>query len=448
MKLSTLAILTWVAPFAAASDLAVERSNAKSGRSSMSCNGDFNDGVYLGAEVAEKLWKQQGSSCSNIWGFEESVENYLDNKYPTDTSNWKKNSCHQGMEKGAEQVVAKYEKQCLDDTPAECNDLGQAAAQIIAYDYCPFSAIEDEPVGYGAPNYKQSCRSVAYGVCEGAIYGYVRDNGCGISTSKLNQLQAKCGNQVDSMTGGEDATKLLSKTSQAEPANTLSFMKTTAVADDLANCFRKCERDFTEGSTEIERCRSYCRSAGNNSNTGGDYKNSRNTSGRYSDGVTKGKQEAEKIWRNNGSTCSYVWNFEDDVDQMLDRKYWADTSYNDGVKDGAEMIVNKYERQCLNNNVDECDDLGQAAAQIIAYDYCPISAIEDEPVGYGTPNYKATCRSVAYGICKGAIYGYVRDNGCGISTSTLLNLQDDCEYQVDSMTGGSVAAAKSNLRKV
>jgi hypothetical protein len=204
------------------------------------CDGDFNSGVYLGADVAEKMWKEQGSSCSNIWGFEDQVDNYLESKYPTDTSDWRKNSCHEGMKKGAgellcdhcnaldpfikkvsfheiqtrlhclifiDQVVAKYEKQCLDDTPDECYDLGQAAAQMIAFDFCPFSA-QSDATAYGQPNYKASCRSVAYGVCEGAIYNNVRDNGCSISTSQLNNLQNKCKGQVDSMTGGDSIVQV------------------------------------------------------------------------------------------------------------------------------------------------------------------------------------------------------------------------------------------------
>jgi hypothetical protein len=98
-----------------------------------SCNGDFNSGVYLGADVAEGIWHKNGASCSNVWGFEDQVEDYLEANYPTDTSDWRKNSCHQGMEKGADQVVDKYEKQCLDKTPKECMDLGNAAAQRETY---------------------------------------------------------------------------------------------------------------------------------------------------------------------------------------------------------------------------------------------------------------------------------------------------------------------------
>jgi hypothetical protein len=84
-------------------------------------------------------------------------------------------------------VVEKYEKQCLKNSSDECYDLGHVAAQMIAFDYCPFSAADEaSDTAYGQPNYKASCRSVAYGVCEGAIYGYVDENGCSISTSKLN----------------------------------------------------------------------------------------------------------------------------------------------------------------------------------------------------------------------------------------------------------------------
>lgn len=49
--------------------------------------------------------------------------------------------------------------------------------------------------------------------------------------------------------------------------------------------------------------------------------------------------------------------------------------------------------------------------------------------------YKATCRSVAYGICKGEVGSMVRANGCdNLTTSQLLNLQRKCRNMVDSMT--------------
>ena len=81
-----------------------------------------------GHDVAEAIWQSGGSACTQIWGYEKEVNEYLDENYPVNTGNWKTDACHSGIQKGAEQVVDQYENQCLDDTPEECNDLGQAAA--------------------------------------------------------------------------------------------------------------------------------------------------------------------------------------------------------------------------------------------------------------------------------------------------------------------------------
>ena len=42
---------------------------------------------------------------------------------------------------------------------------------------------------------------------------------------------------------------------------------------------------------------------------------------------------------------------------------------------------------------------------------------------------------VAEGICKGAIYGFIQENGCSIKTSELSDLQDQCDEQIKSMLG-------------
>jgi hypothetical protein len=131
MKFSILSFLLWATPNAASSPPACE---------------DFNTGIYQGVDVAKWLWEQNGSSCSSIWGFEDQVDDYLDEYYPTDTSNWRTNSCNEGVAEGAEQVVDKYEKQCLDDNPDECYDLGNAAAQretisgfLVIFSRLPYS---------------------------------------------------------------------------------------------------------------------------------------------------------------------------------------------------------------------------------------------------------------------------------------------------------------------
>jgi hypothetical protein len=82
----------------------------------------------------------------------------------------------------------------------------------IAFDYCPFSASDEAAAtAYGQPNYKQSCREVAYGVCEGAILDMVESNGCDPSTSDVAVLQEECEGQVESMTPGVNDVTFVKK---------------------------------------------------------------------------------------------------------------------------------------------------------------------------------------------------------------------------------------------
>ena len=80
---------------------------------------------------------------------------------------------------------------------------------VIAFDYCPFSAADS--TGYSSPNYKESCKDVATNICEGAVYGYVKQNGCSPSTSELAELQDKCDDQVESMVGGDEVVVAMTR---------------------------------------------------------------------------------------------------------------------------------------------------------------------------------------------------------------------------------------------
>ena len=73
---------------------------------------DYLDGLSHGTDVARYLWKQGGSSCSNIRTFEDTVEDYLDEHYPLDTGNWRTDSFNAGVEAGAEEFVEKKETKC------------------------------------------------------------------------------------------------------------------------------------------------------------------------------------------------------------------------------------------------------------------------------------------------------------------------------------------------
>lgn len=98
-----------------------------------------------------------------------------------------------------------------------------------------------------------------------------------------------------------------------------------------------------------------------------------------------------------------------------------------------DTTVKQYEKQCLNDNPQECLDLGETAAEIIVSNYgCQVGA------AYKSNNYKKTCRSVAYGYCQGQI-PIKTQIWCKktVTASDLLRLQNKCQYQVNSMTGGA-----------
>lgn len=69
---------------------------------------------------------------------------------------------------------------------------------VISDGYCPPATAEASPTLHSAPDDEASCRSIAYGTCEGAVYNYVMKNGCAPSTSALLQLQSRCKDGVDS----------------------------------------------------------------------------------------------------------------------------------------------------------------------------------------------------------------------------------------------------------
>lgn len=56
------------------------------------------------------------------------VKSSIDDNY-VDNGNWQTEAFNRGVQSGANQIVEKYERECLEDSPDECNDLGVAAAQ-------------------------------------------------------------------------------------------------------------------------------------------------------------------------------------------------------------------------------------------------------------------------------------------------------------------------------
>jgi len=180
-----------------------------------------------------------------------------------------------------------------------------------------------------------------------------------------------------------------------------------------------------------------------------------NNDGTYEEGISRGVHEASKIWHDTGCDCVNVWGYEDQVEDMLETKFAessADTDkqkdYKRGVQDGADLVVVEHERKCVDESPAECVELGEAAAQMLAFSYCPFSAA-DEASGYSTPNYMQSCRDVAYSVCKGEMREMLESNGCSdVPPGDLSSLQEECTEQVDSMTPGMMktAVAKRGLK--
>ena len=97
-------------------------------------------------------------------------------------------------------------------------------------------------------------------------------------------------------------------------------------------------------------------------------------------------------------------------------------------------MVTQKERMCFRDSADECVDLGNEAARIIAYDHCA----SDLGVSSSSSSQKwrRECRDAAIDQCRGQMFSAVR-NACGSSPSTrdLRSLQNKCRNEVLFMIG-------------
>jgi hypothetical protein len=132
------------------------------------------------------------------------------------------------------------------------------------------------------------------------------------------------------------------------------------------------------------------------------------------------------------------------VNRMRDRNFprnarnWKDRQYNNCGRDAIKTELNRIGRQCRNSGqaTKDCNELGRIAAGNIVdrSNVCPSH-------GYGASHhnlqkFRRECRSVAYGKCQGYITNAVHQcGGDRLRLNTQSRLQDECEDEVDSMTG-------------
>jgi len=160
------------------------------------------------------------------------------------------------------------------------------------------------------------------------------------------------------------------------------------------------------------------------------------------DGWEDGAKSVQQLWKKTGSNCANVWGLEAEADKMKKKDYseggnWEEESYNECARDAVDAEVEKIEKTCLEEDSSQCVSLGNAAAEIVVKEYwcTPGSGAYGVPQA---PDYKAECKKAATSICEGQIAA-VANRWCPnryMSNSKLLDLQDECEDQVDDMVPG------------
>ena len=94
-------------------------------------------------------------------------------------------------------------------------------------------------------------------------------------------------------------------------------------------------------------------------------------------------------------------------------------------------------------SADDCVELGNVAAElVILHSWCTPG--EGGTAPFRTPSYMAQCKDVANSVCEGHVPD-VAQRWCPdktMTTTNMLQLQGECEEQVDSMVPGLKLAFK------
>ena len=75
-------------------------------------------------------------------------------------------------------------------------------------------------------------------------------------------------------------------------------------------------------------------------------------------GFSQGKQKAQNIWSKGGSNCTYISDFECQVNDYIQSHYWDHSNdhfskiWSDkGAQAGMNQVLQKYIRQCRNEHI-------------------------------------------------------------------------------------------------
>lgn len=163
----------------------------------------------------------------------------------------------------------------------------------------------------------------------------------------------------------------------------------------------------------------------------------------FDDGLSEGENQANRIWRNLGNSCSNAWNgFEDAIQRRIsDRGWgvgngnWRTEAYHRGIREGMDRVLTEKSRMCFRDNSSECTDLGEEAARILAEEKCQIMRSANRSSGKRR-QWRRDCRDLAIQICQGQVHNEVRDRcDLRLSTGQLRDLSGRCDRQVRQMIG-------------
>ena len=153
------------------------------------------DGTIAGRKAINDLWK---NDCNNAWGLEKSAKRMKDRSYPSTARNPRDAAYNKCARDAIDKEVKSIEKKCFDDSPSECEEVGELAASVIVNT----QVCKSEHYYSKHNSYKKTCRTVATGICQGQITAKIREF-CPSdmpSTTKLRNLQNKCSEEVKNLT--------------------------------------------------------------------------------------------------------------------------------------------------------------------------------------------------------------------------------------------------------
>ena len=106
---------------------------------------------------------------------------------------------------------------------------------------------------------------------------------------------------------------------------------------------------------------------------------------------------------------------------------------------GVDDQVEKIEKECMQDDPEACELLGEDAAEYIVFKHV---CILDYQSNYGNTDYKKQCCKYGTNVCQGEVSRKVKKFclNSKVNVKRMLRLQNKCKAEVDDLTGGVLDA--------